>query len=214
MSTIRIKKGTGVPSSLQYGELAINDSSVLYAGDSTNTPQLMVTGSTPILASGMELVSEQVLGAAATTVTFSSLDGDTDGAYYIHATILNTSASSATYSFLLNGSAITSTRQLTTYNSTSVTYSRSTNPGLAMVTIAAGLSGSIDLFIPITKTLSSGSRYAIANCCTATTAIQSNISAWDITTPLIGTNITSLSIQGSIANSIGINSMIRFWKLV
>jgi hypothetical protein len=157
------------------------------------------------------LIEEKILGADAQTLDFdATLAGDTDKGYTIIAYIDTGPGGTANLFLRLNESTalLGHTQALLAFGL--VTNSSRLDDDAIGATIG---SDSVVLTAEIPKSDTGGARHVIVNETRQVGAACSiNKRASDITTPAVGTEITSAGIGASVANSLGSGSIFRLYK--
>ena len=154
------------------------------------------------------LVAETVVsGSAVTSVTFSGLDGNAAGGYYLDMGCINALASAITLKLYINGDTTDTNyyRQYIYADSTSISANRSNLPKIASVAASKTLVTHLNI-----------------NC-------VNNVAAWDIVSSDSNgsamnvnfmyfervpatSNITSITLQGSDSSCIAIGSTFRLYR--
>jgi hypothetical protein len=158
----------------------------------------------------MELVgTATVAGSAATSLTMSSLDLATDGCYIIHAVLKNATGSTSHASLYFNGDTTATNyyRQALSVNGVGVNAEQA-NDGLAI-----SIEGSISVFAEITlrRDFDGYPRSHVRNTRSSVTAPQ--LQHWTHGRNNTA-NVTSITLSGSVANSLAIGSYFKVFKLV
>lgn len=193
-------------------------------GDATHVAQITVdaeghvtdavdiaiaAGGTP----GLTLVERKTITANTTTVTFSGLDGNTDGTYLLTGKIINNSGAAPFYAMRPNG-ATTNLKSNLAYNSGSGYSQANGTTGRIFFSQANGTANTFQQIIHAKKNTHSIAQPAIAmGSFTAFDGSNQAIPAftgwvWDETS----TNITSLDIVCESANGIGDGSELCLYK--
>jgi hypothetical protein len=180
----------------------------LAAGSSGQFLQTQGAGANPQWAApssggAMSFVSETtVAGAAATDITVSGLDIGTDETYYVQLALAGAAAGAATLSIFFNG------------DTTAGNYERSINGTAADNAAFTALQNNLPCFTtgylrrcPVTGRVIAS--FDSATFSSSTAAVdQTGVVIWDTSA-----NLTSFTINSSVASQIAIGSMVRVWKL-
>lgn len=151
-----------------------------------------------------------VAGAAATTLSISGLDLDTDGRYLVEFIGTNPTASLTSLSLFFNAdtTAVNYDTQTFTVANNSLVGAR---VDAATCMSMAATSGTINAKIFIDKDVNGKVTAIIEARENITIAIVQRYSVLHWTTA--GTNVTGFTISASVASSLGIGTTIRVWKL-
>jgi hypothetical protein len=162
-------------------------------------------------SSGLTLVETKVIAANATTVTFSGLDGNTDGTYLLVMNMKNGSASFCTYLLRPNGATTNMTFVRNTFNAAGTAQSGDTKWWSALAD--ANVWGSSQTIIHASQTSHSVSlvrKMETAMSYSNSGALNglTGTGLWNETS----TNITSLDVVADQANGIGDGSLLSLYK--
>lgn len=209
----RVDKGTNLTTkgdihtfSTQQTRLPVGTDGQVLTADSSQATGLKWAGA----SSNLTLVEERIITTASQTEDFTGLDGDADGCYILEGRLVNDAGSGSNYSPRMNGSATAQNRQILSVESTSVGGGADTSG-----TFCGASSGAVTTFraeIPVTKT--GYQRNMLCNAAHLSSgSLAIFLSYLTITTPSNATNITSIGIGASVADGIGVGSVIRLWKV-
>lgn len=177
----------------------IQDGAVTYA-------KLNATGSASWI-----LVETQTLAGAATTVDFATaVAGNTDYAYMIEGYIVNTAGAQTQIGLRLNGASIVGSRQVMYADNNVVGASRDATVA-AMGIATNGKKAYIRYIIPMSK----ANLKRIAEFYYCQDADGSNVMGQGnvgLTTPADATEITSLGVVVTVANALGIGTILNLYK--
>ncbi len=173
-----------------------NDGDVL-----TYNAALGVWESAPANGGALEFVGKTVVaGAAATNITVSGLDLDTDECYLVQIELLGAAAGAATVNAYFNG------------DTTATNYERSLNAVTGDNSAIGGLNDAQPaLWSGYLRRVVSGRAvlHLQGGRMISTTAIDySSTVIWDTSA-----NVTSLTISSSVASQIAVGSAVRVWRL-
>lgn len=157
------------------------------------------------------LVERIVVGANTQNQDFAAtIAGDTDRGYTIRAYLENGTASGANVNVRLNGAtAVLTQRQFLSANNTTI------SGGRAASNVISAIPGSstVTLEVEIPKSDTGDARHLwVTEARDVGASISDNHWAAAITTPAVGTEITSAGIGTDVANSIGAGSILELWK--
>lgn len=157
---------------------------------------------------GLYLVEERVITTASQTEDFTGLDGDADGLYIIEGRLVNGTGSSSNYSIRANGAAVAGSRQILSVEGSSVSGGADTS--LTIVGAAAG--NTADFEALMSSSVSGATRHLICRAANEGGTFGILLVNMKLTTPSSGTNITSVGVAASVADGVGVGSIIRLWK--
>ena len=155
----------------------------------------------------MELIEEQTIsGGAVTDVTFSGLDGDTDGQYYLSFYVVN-AATFTTLTLRPNGLTTgQASRRITAVDGDTISTDATTTLRLGGVLTAAEIWG-----WGVLQAITGQPRMYTVNSVEADTTpqLEFNGGIWTDT----AANITSLVIHADVASAIGNDSNFRLYRI-
>jgi hypothetical protein len=160
--------------------------------------------SNQIVGNNRLLVAETIVSSAATSISFTGLDAIAHGGYVLTGHIINTSASTASYSFFMNNDTIQANYQYQYLVGSGASTAAGSANNASLLSAGAGVTANFTLNIDP----SSMSKTSIYGSVAATGSI---VSAFLEKTAVIA-NLTQLDIVGSVSNSIGIGSVIRLYR--
>lgn len=207
--------GTGSPA----GSITAPESTMYWdtSGDDLYVNNDSSTGWTSIGGSGggaLELIENKEFGSAATTYTFSTLNGDTDYQYYIQYRIVKGAAGAMTITVRPNG-LTTNQRSRWSYVGSAGTGTGTDTNGLAIAFNGSGSTGAseVDAGVAWIQAQTGANRSGEASVTEATgTEVFRIMVGWTWHTAT-STNITSLDITSSLANGIGAGSFVRLYRV-
>lgn len=159
--------------------------------------------------------SASVAGSAATTLTISGLDLDTDGRYFIMLTLRNATTSAANISLYCNSDTTAGdyTRQALTANGSSITGTRASDAIVGGLDSNAGGTGAgnNNAILYLWKDFDGYPAMLVPLTWRGGTSglLQTFAVQWKTT----GTNVTSLIVSSSISSSLDVGSKIEVWKV-
>ena len=171
----------------------------------------VLAGSSGAVSGALVLVEEQTLGADATVVTFSDLDGDEDGTYVLLGYFTNDSGSSSSLFLEPNGLATNQEYELCSV--TEGTFAGATDTaGMLLTGINTAENSTFFAWFHAQKT-SGANRGAYSfetrDFGAADSRFRGLESVWDET----ATNVTSIEIQSDVADGINTSSTFKLFKL-
>ena len=213
---IKHKRGTGTPTSLGFGEIAINSTAdSIWVGNQESIPVLFSTQSPPHLETGFELIEIPVIDTNLTEYSFKSvLDSEIEKSYILDMFFLNNSGLSTTYYVILNDTTMAGTRQFFTANGATGSANRTTsNPEYI---VSASSSGSCFARTYLNLPVYSGADLPrnIYNTCTedSGSTLVYRESSIAITTPANTIPITSIKVVSTQTDGIGSGSVLRLFR--
>lgn len=160
---------------------------------------------------GMQLLERKVISTAATNLDTSTMDGDTDFAYLIWGHLQNDAGTASTYTLRMNGSNANVTRQILTYDNTTLAASRASSAAFGG---SLGAGARLDFFIFVPQAVQDkGSRSYFLNWINAPDSAGQNCGQGWYGDGSAATGLTTLGVGGSQADAIGVNSQLIVFRV-
>lgn len=157
----------------------------------------------------LQLIEKKTVAAATQSVTFSSLDGDTDEFYVLQIYVINGSGSTMNIELRPNGLSTNLTYQVGTVSGGS--FAGGSGGSGAIIDVTGSQQSYVTLFITASKTNakprfwhSNGIRHSGSGSLSA----YFGAGVWNDTT----TNITSLEVRSTVASGLGQNSILVLYR--
>lgn len=162
------------------------------------------------IQSGYELIEEIIVTSAVQTQDFASaLDGNNDGGYIIEIYLVNDDGSTSVVNLRINGADWAVTRSRLRQTGISVAGLRDNN-----INFGAPITSSEATFIiRIPKSSTGNRRHVISEVAEDSTNVVQSKYTFDVTTPTSATNITSLGIASTVVSGIGVDTVMRLYKI-
>lgn len=158
--------------------------------------------------------SATVSGAAATTLTLSGLDLDTDGRYLIFYAFKNATTSTATISLYYNSdtTATNYQRQTADFSGSTPTIQQANDAGvLGLQSTTGGVNGDNNGYFFIANDVSARPRLVNIQSRDGTTGLRVQLVShyWKTS----GANVTGITFSSSVASAFAIGSTAQLWKM-
>lgn len=156
-----------------------------------------------------------VTGSAATTLTISGLDLNTDVHYYIEWSLLNANNVGSTISWFFNSDTTNANydnRSLTGSGSAASSSTQNTPAFVGLTSNAGGVNGSAQGVAWLAQDLYSKPTVRMLEQRDATTGIV--VSYVVIQWRTASTNVTGITLSANVANALQVGSYIKVWKFV
>jgi hypothetical protein len=161
----------------------------------------------PIIGS---LVEEKVFAVAAQTFDFTAtVDGDVDYRYRLMCFLVNDAVATISISLRLNVNTVAMARQVVTASAGGHPGARDTSPLLAGATTTEASTLYIDLVKP---EVDDARHFTVSSAISEGTGIQIQRGSASITTPAIGDKITRIGVGASLADGLGVGTILRLYK--
>lgn len=161
---------------------------------------------------GLTLIERKILTANATTSTFSGLDGNTDGAYFLRAHIKNNAGADATYTMRPNGLTTNQGHVVLQTDGTNITTAIGSTLPIGVVQAAAFCDSYTEFNAkanPNSQAYARGGMSRSGGLFTAIDYIILHHLRWNETS----TNITSIDIVSNQTNGLGNGSELELYRV-
>ena len=160
---------------------------------------------------GYQLIEEITITSAAQTKDFAeTLDGDSDGGYIIEFYLVNGTGGTSTLNLRINEADWAVTRTRLRQTGLSVAGLRDNNINFGSATT----SSEATFMIQIPKSSTGNRRHVFVDTVENSSTLIFIDARFDVTTPSAATNITSLGIASDVEDGMGVDSVMRLYKLI